>query len=72
MSAATKYKIEILASAPDCWRWRITSARNGQIIVTSETYLTKQAATKTVTAFVKNMTEQTPDKLPITYLDERG
>ena len=70
--SATKYKIEILASAPDCWRWRIKSAKNGQIIATSETYLTRQATTKTVTAFIKNMTEQTPDKLPIIYLDERG
>lgn len=69
---STKYKIEILASAPDCWRWRIKSARNGQIIVTSETYLTKQAATKTVKAFVDNMTSATPDSLPVTCLDERG
>ena len=72
MPANTKYKIEILASAPDCWRWWIKSARNGQIIVTSETYLTKQAATKTVKAFVDNMTSATPESLPFTCLDERG
>jgi len=66
---STKYKIEMLASAPDCWRWRIKSARNGQIIVTSETYLTKQAVTKTAKAFVDNMTSATPDELPIIYLD---
>ena len=65
----SKYKIEVLASAPDCWRWRIKSARNGQIIATSETYLTKQATTKTVTAFLKNMAESMPDGPPIVYLD---
>ena len=69
---STKYKIEILASAPDCWRWRIKSIRNGQIIATSETYLTKQAATKTVKAFFDNMTSATQENLPITYLDEQG
>jgi len=72
MPAATRFKIEILSSAHDCWRWRIKSAKNGQIIATSETYLTRQVATKTVNAFVKNITAETPDKLPITYLDERA
>jgi uncharacterized protein YegP (UPF0339 family) len=69
MPAQTRYKIEIVPAAADCWHWRIKSAKHGQIIVTSETYASKTGALNTVRAFVKNMTSETPDKLPIEVLD---
>ena len=72
MPAQTRYKIEVVPAAADCWHWRIKSAKNGQVIVTSETYASKAGALNTVRAFVKNMTSETSDKLPIEVLDERN
>lgn len=70
MPAQTRYKIEVVPAAADCWHWRIKSAKNGQIICHSETYTSKAGALNTVRAFVKNMTSETPDELPIEVLDE--
>lgn len=69
MPAQTRYKIEVVPAAADCWHWRIKSAKNGQIVATSETYANKTGALNTVRAFVKNMTSETPDKLPIEVLE---
>ena len=72
MPAQTRYKIEVVAAAADCWHWRIKNAKNGQLIVRSETYANKTGALNTVRAFVKNMTSETPDNLPIEVLGEGG
>lgn len=72
MPAQTRYKIEVVAAAADCWHWRIKNAKNGQLVVRSETYASKAGALNTVRAFVRNMTSETPDKLPIEVLGGGG
>jgi uncharacterized protein YegP (UPF0339 family) len=70
MPAKTKFKIEVLASGPTSWYWRLKSARNGQILATSEVYATRQAALATAKSIRKGLLPETPDQLPINVIDE--
>ena len=50
------YKIEIVSEEDRHW-WRIV-AGNGEIVASSETYTTRQAAEKTVAAVIEAITEK--------------
>ena len=55
-AAMAGYKIEIVSEDERHW-WRIV-AGNGEIVASSETYTTRQAAEKTVAAVVEAITEK--------------
>jgi uncharacterized protein YegP (UPF0339 family) len=70
MPAKTKFKIEVLASGETSWYWRLKSARNGQILATSEVYVSKKAALNTIRSIIKTLLPETADQLPVEILNE--